>query len=116
MTSVSGSRWPPSPRQTRLDLRSQGMPPATAPNGTCEHHAPSWLRHARRSGDVGVDVGVLGVDDRLHVGHVMLEPVAAHCGDDAHGHLLRAELGTVVDGIVVVGLVPDLGVDGAWLD
>src|SRR4029078_6767796 len=77
--------------------------------------APSLPGRACRSGDVSVDVGVL-VDDGLHVGHVMLEAVAADGLEDAPRHLVRAELRTVVDGIVVLGLFPDLGVDGPWLD
>ena len=42
---------------------------------------------------IGVDVGVLDVDDGLEVGHIVLEAVVAERGDDARGHLVRRTLG-----------------------
>ena len=60
--------------------------------------------------------GGLPLDDGAHVGDVELEGVALDGVDDAGGHRLGRLEGAVVDGVVVAGLVPDLGGDGAGED
>jgi hypothetical protein len=67
-------------------------------------------------GEEGVRVAGLELDHALEVGQVVLEPVALDGGDDAVGHQLRRLQGTAVERRVVVGLVPDLGIDGARED
>ena len=59
---------------------------------------------------------VLLLDDGLHVGQVVLEPLAFDGIDDAPGDLLRCLLGPVVERRVVIGLVPDFRVDGTGED
>src|SRR6202043_3054335 len=74
------------------------------------------LGHLGRARDEGVDVGVLAGHDRLHVGEIVLETVAGPRLDDPAGHLVGRHLGALVDGVLVVGQVPDLSVDRSRFD
>lgn len=75
--------------------------------------------HGRRGGEKRIEVGILGIHDVLqshHLGQVVLEAVAADGRDDALGHQVGRNLGPAVERILIVGPVPDFGVDGTRLD
>ena len=68
------------------------------------------------AGHEGVDVGHLGLDHRLHVGQEVLEVLVVDGVGDAPGRLLGRDQVALVERRVVVGLVPQLGVDGPGQD
>ena len=68
------------------------------------------------AGDERVDVGVLDVDDRLHVGDVVLERSVPRAAMMPSATSLGGDLGPLVEGFLAARLVPDLGVDRARLD
>ena len=90
-----------------------------APNSSAFTGGPvrrAVVAQGTHADEEAVDVGRLRLDHRLHVGQVVLEAVAGDGIDHGGGDLLGRLLGPVVERSVVVGLVPDLGVDGAGED
>src|SRR5829696_573289 len=95
---------------------SSGGAPGSTPNTSAFTSRRLLRERGHRGGEERVGVVRLELDDAFEVGQVVLEPVALDGGDDAVGHQLRRLQGAAVQRGVVVGLVPDLGVDGARED
>src|SRR5947209_10584886 len=104
------------PLSRALASSAAGSPPESTPKTSAFTSAPHALHPSHGTRHEAVDVGLFGVDERLHVGDVVLEGVALDGGHDSLGDPLGRLLLALVDRRVLAGDIPDLGVDGARVD